>query len=94
VCLCCVRQSVLVVGSANTAFDIIEDCHNSGLQTTMIQRSPTYLIPLAYLHDLGSLGLYDVLPTRVADELFQTGPLQLNAQLVGLFHANRAAQEP
>ncbi|ROW18112.1 hypothetical protein VPNG_00180 [Cytospora leucostoma] len=28
-------KSVLVVGSANTAFDVLEDCHAAGLKTTM-----------------------------------------------------------
>lgn len=32
-------QTVLVVGSANTAFDVLEDCYNAGLKVTMNVRS-------------------------------------------------------
>ncbi|KAI0473870.1 FAD/NAD(P)-binding domain-containing protein [Xylariaceae sp. FL0804] len=87
-------ESVVVVGSANTAFDIVEDCHAAGLRTTMIARSPTYLIPLEYAADEHALGAYDVMPIQVADEAQQTLPIAVEAQLVHGLCAFRASQEP
>lgn len=44
-------KSVAIIGSANTAFDVIEDCHAAGLKTTMVVRSPTYIFPYDYVMD-------------------------------------------
>ncbi|CAJ2511128.1 Uu.00g067530.m01.CDS01 [Anthostomella pinea] len=52
-------SSVLIIGSANTAFDVLEDCHAAGLRTTMVARSPTYVLPVEYVCDKRSLGAYD-----------------------------------
>ena len=39
-----------MVGTANTAHDVAEDLLTHGAaQVTMIQRSPTYIIPTEYL---------------------------------------------
>ncbi|KAJ0158646.1 putative indole-3-pyruvate monooxygenase YUCCA4 [Colletotrichum tanaceti] len=87
-------KSAVVIGSANTAFDVMVDCHDAGLQTTMVQRSETYVIPMTYLaHPLG-LGAYDVLPTEDADALLNGGPLAIGGSLVGLVHATQAREEP
>ncbi|KAH8895412.1 FAD/NAD(P)-binding domain-containing protein [Thozetella sp. PMI_491] len=87
-------RSVLVVGSANTAFDVIEDCYKAGLQTTMIQRSPTYLIPLEYHHDPRGLGIYDIVPSDIGDQIVFTGPIQVGGQLLAGVHASLSAKEP
>ncbi|KAK8135023.1 monooxygenase [Apiospora sp. TS-2023a] len=75
-------KSVLVVGSANTAFDIMEDCHAAGLQTTMVVRSPTYLLPIEYMTRPETLGAYDLLGVEAADRMFQTGPAVVDGALL------------
>jgi len=40
----------IVVGSANTGNDVAEDMADFGLDTTMIQRNPTLVIPAEWIH--------------------------------------------
>jgi thioredoxin reductase len=86
-------KSVCIVGSASTAFDVLEDCYNAGLQVTMIVRSPQYLVPLEYIcHELG-LGSYS-LDVEASDNMFMMTPMIVDSQLgQGLF-AQLASQEP
>ncbi|KNG89349.1 monooxygenase [Aspergillus nomiae NRRL 13137] len=86
-------KSVLVIGSANTAFDVLEDCHSAGLQTTMVVRSPTYVVPVEYVCDKHSLGAYDM-GVEFADRLFMTLPSHVDAQLARGLIAQFAAEEP
>ncbi|KAE8332816.1 hypothetical protein BDV39DRAFT_199816 [Aspergillus sergii] len=86
-------KSVLVVGSANTAFDVLEDCHSAGLKTTMVVRSPTYIVPVDYLCDKHSLGAYDM-GVEIADRLFLSLPSYVDAQLARGLMAQFATQEP
>ncbi|KAI1134738.1 FAD/NAD(P)-binding domain-containing protein [Hypoxylon sp. FL0543] len=72
-------KAVIVVGSANTAFDIIEDCYDAGLKTTMNARSQTYLLPIEYVQDKRVLGAYDHMPIDVADKMFMTMPTSVDA---------------
>ncbi|KAH7192803.1 uncharacterized protein B0J16DRAFT_368996 [Fusarium flagelliforme] len=86
-------KSVLIIGSANTAFDILGDCHSAGLQVTMNVRSPTYIVPVEYIRNKWSLGAYD-LGVAVADRMFLTLPAAVSGQLLrDLFHI-LASQEP
>jgi thioredoxin reductase len=86
-------KSVCIVGSASTAFDVLEDCYNAGLKVTMIVRSPQYLVPLEYIcHELG-LGAYDS-GVEAADNLFMMMPTIVDSLLgQGLF-AQLVSQEP
>ncbi|KAJ4397789.1 hypothetical protein N0V93_002026 [Gnomoniopsis smithogilvyi] len=86
-------KTALIVGSANTAFDVLEDCHAAGLQTTMNVRSPTYIIPLSYVCDKMSLGAYD-LGVDFADRMFQTGPSAVDTQFAKGLFATFGAKEP
>lgn len=86
-------KSVLVIGSANTAFDIISNCHLAGLKTTMNVRSPTYIFPTSYILDHRSLGLYD-LGVEFADNFFMTLPSIIDSQLAKGLNAFMASQEP
>ncbi|KAK0625029.1 hypothetical protein B0T17DRAFT_654842 [Bombardia bombarda] len=75
-------KTVLIIGSANTAFDILEDCHASRLPTvTMVVRSPTYLIPISYITNPHSLAAYDNMPLAVADAQYLTLPAFIDGQL-------------
>jgi len=87
-------KSVLVIGSANTAFDVMEDCYNAGLTTTMVQRSPTYIIPMSYLLHPQGLGIFDYVPAEIGDAITQTGPMAVGGQLLGSVHAKLASEEP
>ncbi|RNJ58592.1 hypothetical protein D7B24_004463 [Verticillium nonalfalfae] len=87
-------KSVIVIGSANSAFDVLEDCHNAGLTVQMIQRSPTYVIPMRYYAHPQGLGIFDVVSTEVADAMINMGPVAIVGQLPGLVHAAMAAEEP
>ncbi|KAI4758567.1 hypothetical protein E4T52_09246 [Aureobasidium sp. EXF-3400] len=86
-------KSVCIVGSASTAFDVLEDCYAAGLETTMIVRSPQYLVPLEYIcHELG-LGAYNQ-GVEASDAMFMMMPTIVDSQLgQGLF-AQLASQEP
>jgi cation diffusion facilitator CzcD-associated flavoprotein CzcO len=86
-------RSVCIVGSASTAFDVLEDCHRDGLQVTMIVRSPQYMVPLEYIcHELG-LGSYSR-GVDTADNMFMMIPMIVDSQFgQGLF-AQLASQEP
>ncbi|CZR63123.1 related to flavoprotein involved in K+ transport [Phialocephala subalpina] len=87
-------KSVLVIGSANTAFDVMEECYDAGLRTTMVQRSPTYVIPMSYLLHPEGLGIYDYVPAEIGDAITQAGPLAVGGPLLGHAHAKLAAAEP
>ncbi|KAL1629247.1 hypothetical protein SLS56_005470 [Neofusicoccum ribis] len=86
-------KSVLIIGSANTAFDVLEDCHAAGLQTTMVVRSPTYIVPVQYVCDPMSLGAYDA-GVDAADRNILTLPTAVDAQLARGLFATFAAREP
>ncbi|KAK0383797.1 hypothetical protein NLU13_9708 [Sarocladium strictum] len=86
-------KSVIVVGSANTAFDVLDDCHASGLQVTMVVRSPTFICPTEYVVDQRSLGAYDF-GVEAADRLFLSLPSPVDGALAKGLFAMMASQEP
>jgi hypothetical protein len=88
------NQSVIVVGSANTAFDVLEDCHNAGLNTTIVARSPTFIFPWEYCLDPQGLGLYEILPVDVVDNRQLTMPTSVAGQLAKRGMALSASKEP
>ncbi|CDM36621.1 hypothetical protein DTO006G1_1649 [Penicillium roqueforti] len=86
-------KSVIIIGSANTAFDILEDCHAAGLQVTMNVRSPTYIVPVDYVNNPASLGAYDA-SVELADNCFMTIPTVIDAQFARNLFSHFASQEP
>lgn len=40
----------VVIGTANTAHDVAEDMANAHMETTMVQRNPTFVFPTEWLH--------------------------------------------
>ncbi|KAG9604984.1 hypothetical protein KCU77_g884, partial [Aureobasidium melanogenum] len=86
-------KSVCVVGSASTAFDVIEDCCNAGLQVTMVVRSPQYVVPLEYICHEQGLGSYKFGVDK-ADELFMMMPTIVDSQLGQKLFQQLASQEP
>lgn len=83
-----------VIGSANTAFDIIQDCHDAGLKTTMVARSHTYVFPYDYVMDPHGIGAYDKMPLEAADRMLNTFPLVLDGQFSHGLFARLASLEP
>lgn len=71
----------------------MEDCHAAGLQTTMVARSPTYIMPAEYLTHKMVLGAYEM-DTAIADRLFLSLPSQVDGQLSRGMLASLAEQEP
>ncbi|RDH29913.1 monooxygenase [Aspergillus welwitschiae] len=86
-------KSVMVIGSANTAFDVLVDCHKAGLDATMVVRSPTYIVPLEYVCDKNSLGAYNY-GVDAADKLFLSLPTVVDGQLARGVFAMFASNEP
>lgn len=71
----------------------MEECHATGLQTTMVVRSPTYIVPLEYITDKKGLGAYDM-GTAIADKMFLSVPSQVDGQLGRGLLTSLADQEP
>ncbi|KAK1981195.1 hypothetical protein LZ30DRAFT_593199 [Colletotrichum cereale] len=81
--------SALVIGSANTAFDILEDCCAAGLKTTMVVRSPTYIFPVVYV----AYKNYEKRGVE-ADKDAMAMPTNVDAHLVQGHFSHMASQEP
>lgn len=85
---------MVVVGSANTAFDVIGDCYKEGLQTTIVARSPTYVIPSDYVMDPRGLGAYDYRPLDIVDKAKNTTPQALDGRFIHSLFSHLASLEP
>jgi hypothetical protein len=72
----------------------MEDCYKTGLKTTMVVRSPTYILPFEYLIDPHAIGVYDTMPPDVADVLLSTFPNGLDGQFSHGLFAHLASQDP
>ncbi|KAJ6021124.1 monooxygenase [Penicillium herquei] len=83
--------SAIIIGSANTAFDIIEDCHAAGLETTMNARSPTYILPFEYICQ--TLAGYEI-DVDAADKRISSLPSFVDAQIARGVYANLASKQP
>ncbi|KAH9226022.1 hypothetical protein K456DRAFT_1934595 [Colletotrichum gloeosporioides 23] len=86
-------KSAIIVGSANTGFDVLQDCHDAGLKTTMVIRSPTYIVPVEYVCNPRSLGAYNF-GVEAGDRMFLTLPACIDGQLGRGLFAQFALQEP
>lgn len=77
-------KSGIVVGSGNTAHDIIQDMAAAGVTSiTLIQRSPTFLFPLSSYHALADQLYNEVMPTNVADRVNFGPPIPV-ARLIAM----------
>ncbi|KLU88052.1 hypothetical protein MAPG_07039, partial [Magnaporthiopsis poae ATCC 64411] len=89
-------RSVLVVGSANTAFDVLQDVHDAGLEVTMVARSATFVFPVEYLDNPLALGAYNTAGAG-ADEVDRnilSLPTLVEAWLTKGLFASLARAEP
>ncbi|KAK3901900.1 hypothetical protein C8A05DRAFT_44560 [Staphylotrichum tortipilum] len=85
----------IVVGTANTAHDVAEDMLSAGLSSvTMVQRSPTYVLPAEYYARMLNRIYTPTIPTLISDLGASTTPLGI-ARLVNRTVLNgMAAQDP
>ena len=72
----------IVVGTANTAHDIASDMVAAGMETVMLQRSPTWIIPGAFLVAANSKNYHLDKPTEEADREELTNPQKISRELV------------
>ncbi|KAG6983605.1 hypothetical protein FOFC_15386 [Fusarium oxysporum] len=86
-------KSVLIIGSANTAFDILGDCYAAGLESTMVVRSLTYICPFEYICNDVSLGAYNFDVAR-GDRMFLMLPSAVEGQLARNLFRVLASKEP
>ncbi|KAK0665625.1 hypothetical protein QBC41DRAFT_367472 [Cercophora samala] len=87
-------KSVLIIGSANTAIDILNDCHAAGLRTTIVARSPTYVLPVEYTMDPRGFGLYNQLDVETCDNVMMSLPTWVECNMAQGLLAMLASQEP
>jgi len=85
----------IIVGTANTAHDVADDMLEVGLASvTMIQRSPTYVMPYEYWQKISSRLYNENVPTELADMLQMSGPMAVGRLLVNSGLHAMAKQEP
>jgi len=83
----------LVIGSANTAHDIISDMAQAGLSSvTMVQRSPTFLLPFSTWQALVDPIYNEHMPTEVADRILFGYPIPIK-RLVGMNGIRACAEQ-
>lgn len=71
----------IVIGVANTGHDIAEDMANAGMHTTMIQRGPTFVLPVEWLHAAFAPDYHTNKPTTVADQEQVTLPNKISREI-------------
>ncbi len=85
----------IVVGTANTAHDVVEDMLEAGLSpVTMIQRRRTYVLPVEYLKVAHGRLHNDQLPTAVADREDLSMPLGVARLIMRQVMHDMASKEP
>ena len=85
----------VVVGTANTAHDVAEDMVAAGMASvTMIQRSPTYVLPAEYYEKVQELSWNADFPTEIADQDMLTVPLAVSRLVSMLVLHGMARAEP
>lgn len=75
-------QRGVVIGTANTAHDVAEDLANAGMETTMVQRNPTFVFPAEWLHAAEDRFYNSEIDTDVADRMDFTYPNKIQRQVV------------
>jgi cation diffusion facilitator CzcD-associated flavoprotein CzcO len=72
----------IVIGSANTAHDIAEDMARAHMAVTMVQRSPTFVMPGTWLVESQARAYNLSRPTHVPDCEQATMPLKISRELL------------
>jgi len=84
----------VIVGAANSAHDVAEDMLDAGLSSvTMIQRNPTWVLPIAY-YKAGTDPIYnDHIPTEIADRVQFALPIAVRRLITNVAIHSAAAQD-
>ena len=72
----------IVIGTANTAHDIAEDMANAGMETTIVQRNPTFVFPAEWLHAAEDVHYHADMYSGTADRESFTYPNKIMRQIV------------
>jgi cation diffusion facilitator CzcD-associated flavoprotein CzcO len=72
----------IVIGTANTAHDIAEDMANAKMETTMVQRNPTFVFPAEWLHAAEDVHYNDKMLTCEADRESFTYPNKIMREII------------
>jgi hypothetical protein len=71
-----------VVGVANTGHDVAEDMANASMDVTMVQRGPTFILPVEWLHAAEDIDYHPGKKTSVADRQTITLPNKITRESV------------
>ncbi|KAK3697808.1 hypothetical protein LTR37_017273 [Vermiconidia calcicola] len=72
----------IVVGTANTGHDIAEDMANAGMDTTIVQRNPTFVFPAEWLHAAEDVHYHADMHPELADKETFTYPNKIMRELI------------
>ncbi|KAI1990494.1 hypothetical protein LOZ53_001575 [Ophidiomyces ophidiicola] len=78
----------VVIGAANTAHDVAEDMEAAGMDTTMVQRQATYVVPTDYYLKVTGAVFNDHIPIEIADRIQFSNPIAIGRQIVA-FHLHK-----
>ncbi|KMU81672.1 hypothetical protein CISG_02690 [Coccidioides immitis RMSCC 3703] len=78
----------VVVGAANTAHDVAEDMQAAGMDTTMVQRQATYVVPTDYYLKVTGAVFNDQIPIEIADRIQFSNPIAIGRQIVA-YHLHK-----
>ena len=71
----------VIIGTANTAHDVAQDMANAGMETTMVQRNPTFIFPGEWLVAFHGHDYHMDKPTDVADREQATQPYKIQREM-------------
>ena len=74
-------QRGVVIGTANTAHDVAEDMAIAGMETTMVQRNPTFIFPGEWLVAFHAHDYHMDKATEVADREQATQPYKIQREM-------------
>ncbi|KAF2168778.1 hypothetical protein M409DRAFT_65185 [Zasmidium cellare ATCC 36951] len=74
----------IVIGVANTGHDIGEDMANAGMDTTMVQRGPTFVLPVEWLHAAFAPDYNLDKETKIADQEQVTIPNKIARNMTNM----------
>ncbi|PVH98865.1 dimethylaniline monooxygenase (N-oxide forming) [Periconia macrospinosa] len=72
------RKKGIVIGTANTGHDVASDMYDAGMNTTMVQRNRTYVLPVEYIEDRYHALYNDKIPTEVSDRIMFSNPISID----------------
>ena len=72
----------IVVGTANTGHDVAEDLANAGMETTIVQRNPTFIFPAEWLHAAEDVHYHADMHTGDADREAFTYPNKVMREII------------